>query len=146
MSLGGAAVSLRDAIVHAICSRLARNLESRTIDQPGNVRYKIFGRMNGKGSGISLYLHHITEPDNDERGLHNHPWSWAISWILSGAYEEDQIVQRHLWSHGFRRFDNEMFHRITDVWGPCWTLFLAGPRSGEGWGFIDPEIEDYDSI
>lgn len=139
-------MSLRDYLVNAVCTPLVRGLESREIDQPGNTRYKIFGRMNGKGSGISLYLHCLTEPD-DDRGLHNHPWNWAISWILCGSYAEDQIVCNRLWVPGLRWINNEMFHRITDVYGPVWTLFLAGPRSGEGWGFIDdPEIEHRDSL
>lgn len=36
-------------------------------------------------------LHHFHQPDGD-RDLHNHPWNWAVSLILSGSYEEERLA------------------------------------------------------
>ncbi|MGN6103684.1 MAG: hypothetical protein ACTHU0_01140, partial [Kofleriaceae bacterium] len=41
-------------------------------------------------------LHRFHRPDVDQH-LHNHPWKWAVSLILSGSYVEerfDQVVAR----------------------------------------------------
>ncbi len=91
-------------------------------------------------TGPELYLHRIAKSDDPTRGLHNHPWRWAVSLILWGGYVE--------WSNrhelGLKLFGplsinvirDTDFHRIELVDGrPCWTLFLVGPRV-KGWGFL----------
>lgn len=92
----------------------------------------------------SFYLHKIFGSDN-ETILHDHPWP-SISFILSGAYVEHTIRAggihvRQVRSEGdiiLRRASTA--HRLEvdeSTNGPCWTLFLAGPRVRE-WGFHAP--------
>jgi hypothetical protein len=102
-------------------------------------------------TGPEHYIHQILQSDDTTRGLHNHPWRWAISIIIWRGYYEDRLdlndlSGRHV--HGIpvrrRRFWPGMiniiretdFHRIELVNGkPAWTLFLTGPRI-KGWGFL----------
>jgi hypothetical protein len=96
-------------------------------------------------SGGSVYLHHIILPDQDERHvLHNHPWRWAMSFVLNGWYVEERA--RTSGAHYCRTIGHSIpnaleadtFHRITDVSPDCWTLFMVGPKQ-QGWGFDVPE-------
>ncbi len=95
--------------------------------------------------GMRVYLHRFVASDPD-RGLHDHPWSWAVSWILAGRYDEvradplarprarARVVTRR--AGRINRIRGTNFHRILlprDV-RECWTLFVHGPRV-KGWGF-----------
>ncbi len=84
----------------------------------------------------SAFLHCLHMSDSD-RGLHSHPWPWAVSVILRGGYIE---IREDGWRY-FRPGDVNVirggtFHRIelVDENEPTWTLFVVGPRHG-GWGF-----------
>lgn len=107
--------------------------------------------------GIRPFLHHMHREDLD-RDLHNHPWAWAISIVLSGSYDEvrltpdaedlallaayvprsiltlsDFVITRRV-----RRINvltSRDYHRITQLHGDVWTLFITGPRVQE-WGFL----------
>lgn len=100
--------------------------------------------------GWRVMLHHIHRADED-RELHNHPWDRAYSFLLTGSYIEERLVQDLLpfvierelrkvrW---FNALYKEDFHRITSIDGPLWTLFIAGDRqdtNGVDWGFLDEE-------
>ncbi|WP_337052535.1 hypothetical protein [Pseudoxanthomonas sp. USHLN014] len=104
----------------------------------------------------NLYLHQFLR-DDDDRALHDHP-SWAVSFILHGAYLEHTVddagvARRRMHRAGSLRFLPLLHtHRIEllrEVVGidpeneaapyrvqpaPCWTLFLFGPKRRE-WGF-----------
>ncbi len=100
-----------------------------------------------------VYLHRFVGSDPD-RGLHSHPWSWAMSLVLSGWYFEERfsgtdtpILRRVRW---LNLLLGEAFHRVvmprdryramlergayTDVGRlardmaraptECWTLFI----------------------
>ena len=89
-----------------------------------------------------IYLHKFHRGD-DERELHNHPWRWAVSLILSGGYIEER---RHGRDYEYvvrvRRFRPGMiniirssdFHRVDLVGKEAWSLFLVGPKFSS-WGF-----------
>lgn len=105
--------------------------------------------------GVRPMLHHFHRPDQD-REPHNHPWSWAFSFVLSGSYTEERV---HLgWQDvaalrgGVVRIKSPVpftwlvkwwnflrngsdFHRITELHGDVWTLFIAGPHVSD-WGFL----------
>src|SRR5574342_612995 len=108
-----------------------------------------------------LFLHHIPRPDPD-RVLHNHPWDWGCSLILSGGYLEErrdidwaemalEKVARQFpnvrawrpradlfwrWAWRLNWIAPSTYHRILEVpEGGTWTLFLAGRRS-RSWGFM----------
>jgi hypothetical protein len=94
---------------------------------------------------FGIYLHHFYRGDEDPE-LHNHPWKWALSLILSGAYVEEREEGDHLRSAGrfnFIRYDT--FHRVTlkePVLKPVWTLFTVGPRVSS-WGFKNKHTGEF---
>jgi hypothetical protein len=74
---------------------VARRCRARDITGPDGTlymrRYCIFGWLPGdKPKMFSLYLHRFTREDED-RELHNHPWTFAVSLILTGGYEEELL-------------------------------------------------------
>ncbi len=90
---------------------------------------------------FNVYLHFFLRSD-DDRALHDHPWA-SISIPLVGEYLEHSIAaggvanarlvsaRRNDWRF---RPSGKFAHRIELVSGPCWTLFITGPRYRE-WGF-----------
>lgn len=91
---------------------------------------------------FNVYLHCFLRSD-DDRALHDHPWANA-SILLRGRYVEHTIAEggiehrRELRSGDFRvRSSGRFAHRVELVDGPCWTLFITGPRYRE-WGFHCP--------
>lgn len=102
--------------------------------------------------GFRPLLHWLRSSDQD-RDLHDHPWTWAFSLILAGSYEEQRLPDAwHLmrripardWPcawfdevHWFNVLRSGEFHKITELHGDVFTLFLAGPRTPEdAWGFL----------
>lgn len=90
-----------------------------------------------------VYLHHFLRSD-DDRALHDHPWA-NCSILLHGSYVEHTVAagginHRKLLQAGAVRvrWSGSFAHRIELVDGPCWTLFLTGPRYRE-WGFHCPD-------
>jgi hypothetical protein len=97
-------------------------------------------------------LHKIVR--SDALPLHNHPWEWSESTILSGVYEEVRrgrmagtgIGGRAGWVWEYRRrtlypgdrnrIDAETFHMIELVTPVVWTYFVMGPRV-QPWIFED---------
>lgn len=94
--------------------------------------------------GMRFYLHRFVDHDPD-RGLHDHPWRWAASIVLSGFYYETRR-----WSCSAVRWFNfltgDTFHRVllpTDRFGrhprECWTLFFHDASDDKTpWGFLRP--------
>lgn len=92
---------------------------------------------------FGIKIHWIHKPDND-RALHDHPWSFA-SFVLRGGYEEVipvVLYQDARWweSTKLRRINWFNFksswqaHRITSVKKNTVTLVLNGPKT-RTWGF-----------
>jgi hypothetical protein len=107
-------------------------------------RYRVFGWTEGSTwRGPSLYLHRFRLPDQDV-APHNHPWKWARSLILSGGYTEERSHasgmiliddgKRRLSAGSLNRIGAGTFHRITEIHGETWTLFLVAPKS-RSWVF-----------
>lgn len=98
---------------------------------------------------FGIYLHHFYQGDLDE-DLHNHPWKWALSFILSGSYIEERMssafISYHTHSAGWFNFiSHDTFHRVTlggPSQEPVWTLFTVGPRI-TSWGFKSPKTGKY---
>lgn len=109
----------------------------------------------------SFYLQCLLASDTDA-GFHNHPWP-GFSIILSGFYKELRlnykinplslidgyrypveykaigVLIRRVWL--FNRLGTDVFHRIViggDVSARVWTLFVRGPATPHGWGFMYP--------
>lgn len=102
-----------------------------------------------------VMLHYFHRPDVDAHP-HSHPWKWAASLVLSGAYEETRVVDGELAWNNFRgewmkptvtrlvsRFNKltaRDYHKVDKLHGEVWTLFVTGDRSpDDNWGFL---VED----
>lgn len=96
---------------------------------------------------VAIYLHHLHASDED-RALHDHPWSF-VTFLLSSGYWEwvpnDDVGEAiamgptvGLWRRRFSVLYRpaEWRHRLQLV-KPCWTLVLRWRRRRE-WGFITP--------
>lgn len=100
--------------------------------------------------GIRPMLHKFHRPDGD-RSLHNHPWRWAFSLLLAGEYVEERLLPDESQLAGgpisekrlvrwFNVLTDQDYHRITELRGSVYTLFVAGPRT-QSWGFLDERGE-----
>lgn len=95
--------------------------------------------------GLRPLLHHFHQGDGD-RALHNHPWKWSLSIILKGSYTEERIAREHPLSSARRTVTRKVrwfnllrdtdFHRVAELHGDVWTLFITGPRT-QDWGFLE---------
>jgi hypothetical protein len=122
-------------VLNRLLFRLASSRPLRVIkedDRPYLERYYL-----GTLLGVRCYLHRFVGSDPD-RGLHDHPWPWAASLVLSGDYDEhlnDRVrrVRRWNWLRG------DTFHRV--VLPPerreVWTLFVHRALNTKPWGFRD---------
>lgn len=87
-----------------------------------------------------LFLHRFHRSD-DDGALHNHPWKWAVSFILAGGYleeyrEGDEVLRRHVKPLRFNFLTKDSYHRVDLVNGEAWSLFLVGPTI-DTWYFWD---------
>lgn len=124
---------------------LTSKLPARAINgdrgEPYLERYYLFSLF-----GVRAYIHRFIASDPD-RGLHDHPWGWSVSWLLAGRYREIRAYRfdRRGRAHGGERqlgagrinvIRGTDFHRLLVEPGKeVWTLFVHGPRV-KGWGFI----------
>lgn len=126
-----------------------RLIPKRTIqDETGEVLFYRWRLL--KLGKTELYLHHYMKSDS-ARGLHDHPWKWAVALPLYPGYTEHRAQGQALQPYSpvvvrFRkrtpaslyRLGITDFHRIELDKGPSWSLFLAGPRVKQ-WGFLYPD-------
>jgi len=101
--------------------------------------------------GYRVYLHRFVASDPG-RGLHNHPWNHAMSFVLSGQYQEirmtdakheNNLIKRKVSAGAFNWINGEIFHRINLAENDeCWTLFLHSP-SAQSWGFLQRDQQHY---
>lgn len=89
-----------------------------------------------------VFLHFFHRSDH-ERELHNHPWRWAWSLILQGGYLEERADDwpRCYFPGDTNTITERTFHRVSllNEKAGSWTLFVAGPRHGRSWGFLQPD-------
>ncbi len=111
--------------------------------QPYLLRLLLRGRLPGDETNPSwsAYLHRFYRHDED-RHLHNHPWTWSFSIILWGGYVEERrrrngkIVRRRVWPGTINLLGPKDFHRVLELKGSqTWTLFITGGKAS-AWGFL----------
>jgi hypothetical protein len=133
----------------ALLHWLAARLPCRQIADAGGTlyleRYRVIGAMNGRHRWFpfTVYLHRFHRPDLD-RALHNHPWPWAFSLVLAGGYDELRPGLADWW-HSVRTLKagsvnwlrGYTFHRVAELHGETWTLFVVG-RKVQAWGYDVP--------
>lgn len=118
-------------LLYAISGRLPCRLINDG-DRPYLERYYV-----GRLFGLTFYLHRFVASD-PARGLHDHPWARAYSFVLAGKYiEETRAGDR--WVCWFNRLTGDSFHRIVlpDGAPHVWTLFCHG-QYVKPWGFMRP--------
>jgi hypothetical protein len=127
-----------------------RVIQSCTVSKgPLLTRYHLL-----KTRWFGLYLHHLHISD-DERALHDHPWSFTTVLLSGGYYEWTPTNQetkqlgelRLVGARVFRRTwyprfsilyrPAEWAHRL-ELTGPVWTLVLRF-RVRRRWGFFLPD-------
>ena len=129
-------------MIERLLEALTDRLPCRFIDGEGGEpyleRYHLLGVL-----GWHVYLHRFVDSDPD-RGLHDHPWSRALSLVLVAGYDEirgepgaeGRTVRRFVRPWRVNCLRGDTFHRVVLRTGhPAWTLFLHGPRT-KGWGFL----------
>lgn len=106
-------------------------------EQPYMLRWWITPRNRW----FNVYLHHFLRSD-DDRALHDHPW-FNMSILLAGRYTEHTISaggvnHKKVFAAGAIKLRGPRYaHRVELTDGPCWTLFITGPRVRE-WYFHCP--------
>lgn len=100
------------------------------------------------------YLHYFFRGDED-REVHNHPWRFSASLILSGGYKEyrwnkkaQEFNIKHLRPGSLNFIHRDDFHRV-ELYGSqgCWTLFTSFGRvmesNGQDWHFLNTTSGEY---
>lgn len=144
-------------LVRRACEKLARKLPTWVItveqDDPYLARHYIFQKdwipkslKRALSLVPSVFVHEFLRGDSDAE-YHNHPWYTSVSLILAGGYTEERlkvtdgewkIVTRTLRPGMINVIRKDDFHRVALLDGKtAWTLFIAGRRTGESWGFLD---------
>lgn len=91
---------------------------------------------------FNIYLHRFLRSD-DDRALHDHPWA-CVSILLENNYIEVLPTKGGTTREVIRPAGSIIFrlpssaHRIHLHKGPCWTLFITGPKVRD-WGFWCPQ-------
>lgn len=96
--------------------------------------------------GVGVLIHKFHE--SDDQDFHNHPFQWALSFILVAGYDEERlqkdgtVKKRRVrpWTFNFIRAND--FHRVDLSYGTAWTLFITGPKI-QNWGFWVTKIKKY---
>lgn len=133
-------------IIAALLRKLTKNWKVHELIQrdgdPYLVRYQLYRSNDGKDSW-RIFLHRFMRSDYD-RELHNHPWAWGLSLILSGGYLEerrdaynDRVTTKIVWPGMLNTIVADTFHRV-ELLGDeeCWSLIATGPIV-QSWGFWD---------
>ena len=129
---------------------LVECLPCSTISKDGNkylTRYYLFGKDMVFGN---IFVHHFHRSDldlgSDGQGLlHNHPFRWSFSIVISGGYREerrqpDGAVKTKLVKTGYLNFiSHKVYHRVDllDEENGAWTIFFTGSRKNNTWEFWD---------
>lgn len=104
-----------------------------------------------KHSGLlpGLYLHYFYRGD-EGRELHNHPFKFSFSVLLTGSYTEHRLIHRtsgavlvqELGPGSVNVIRANDFHKVILKNGPLWTLFCSWRRV-QRWGFWDQDLGRY---
>lgn len=133
-------------MMHKLMYWLTGFLKVRVIEHEGEPYLERY--YAGTWFGTRYFIHRFMMSDPD-RGLHDHPWLWAKSYILAGGYDElvlkhRKVVTVERRAFEINKFDGYAFHRVTmpdHLKGKTWTLFTHGPREKD-WGFLEYTEKD----
>ena len=142
-------------LLNRLLYRLTAYCRCRVISGPDEQPYLERYHLLRLPFGYRIYLHRFVASDPG-RGLHNHPWRHAISFLLCGSYQEtrmltahsDHALQRRWLGAGHLNFiSGDVYHRINIAPGSeCWSLFLHAPKTRD-WGFIrQQQYQDHNEV
>lgn len=132
-------------LIDRFCWKLVKKFPDRTrVIKNYGEEYLLRFYIKHNGFLPGLYLHRFFRGDQD-RELHNHPWIWSFSFIITGGYYEERltrkgIVLKHKKPGQFNLLSGGTFHRVglVDKQKGAWTFFCSG-REIKDWGFL---VED----
>lgn len=117
---------------------------SSPFDEYGDMRQgAVFPARSWQKLIGGVYLHKFHRSDSD-RELHDHPWRWGLSIILSGGYREERrsgirdVVTRVLRPGRLNFLRHGDHHRVDLLGQECWSLFIVGAKASS-WSFWDRE-------
>lgn len=126
------------------------NLKTREIYRKDNnkylTRYYVFRKPFKWMPSIYLHCFHASDEDLE---LHNHDWNRSVSFILSGSYLEERlvngkIINRILKPGMVNYIKANDFHRIELKSKRVWTLFISGSKTkAKGWGFLTRDTFEF---
>lgn len=129
------------SLIAKLCQRWANHMTHHPIPDRDNPEEIYLSRYYATDSQQDSwwFLHNIKLPDY-EPAPHSHPYSFQLSFILSGSYDEETFdTETGVTTTRRRRFFNwipsSKFHGITKLHGEVWTIFIHGPKTGTSWGF-----------
>jgi hypothetical protein len=122
-------------LVRRALYRVTSSRPLRVIDEDG--RPYLERSFLWTGWGVTIYLHRFVGSDPD-RGLHDHPWDWAASFVLSGWYQE-LLEGRTRRVRFFNWLRGTTYHRVLlpHEGSEAWTLFVHHAKNSKSWGFRD---------
>ncbi|AOK04059.1 hypothetical protein WK25_05995 [Burkholderia latens] len=130
------------SIAERVIARITRRAPDFVIGKPA-APYLLRWWVLPRNRFFNVYLHCFLRSD-DDRALHDHPWA-NCSILLRGRYVEHTIsagginVRTERAAPAWKlRMSGAAAHRLELIDGPCWTLFVTGPRYRE-WGFHCPQ-------
>ena len=139
------------SIINRILFKLSSYCRCRIINGPDKAPYLERYHLLRLPFGSQVYLHRFIASDPG-RGLHNHPWQSACSFLLSGRYEEirmadarehNQLQSQTIEAGSFNWINGSEFHRINLIDDTeCWTLFVHGAKA-KSWGFLQKNQQSY---
>jgi len=137
-----------EPLLEEACQRLSTRLDDRLITTDGDPYLHRFYLYRRAREGLkqylpSVYLHYFHRGDLD-RALHNHPWSYSFSLVLTNGYMEDRhtkygVIRRLLRPGSINFIRANDYHKVAllNEKKGSWTLFVSGPRV-QDWCFWDP--------
>jgi hypothetical protein len=137
-----------DAALHKFC--LNHPDRVRVIHRRDKLKYLQRTYLIGnRKSKFCVFLHHFYSGDQD-LDLHNHPWFFSGSLILTGGYKEEyfdkkgNVASRLFKSGNINLIRPNTYHRIDLLpeLPPTWTLFFSLPRI-QNWGFKNRHTKEY---
>lgn len=99
-----------------------------------------------ESESYQIYLHRFHRSDNDG-ALHNHPWAWAFSIVLSGGYSEerrgadDKVYRKNVFPLSVNIVRHGDYHRVDLFEVDAWSIFVVGPRVSS-WSFWDRDTKE----
>ena len=132
------------SLTNSILFKLSAFCRCRVINGPDDEPYLERYHLLRLPFGYRVYLHRFVASDPG-RGLHNHPWRHAVSFLLCGTYYETRMLParagnalqyRRLRGGHLNFISGETYHRINLAPGTeCWSLFLHAAKTRD-WGFL----------